>query len=51
MKPYNLAEFDLLALKFYHECELRRWQPGVLTRWTFAIRSKTVASCEQKNAI
>jgi len=25
----KLTEFDLLTLKFYHERELRRWQPGV----------------------
>jgi len=35
-------------LKFYHERELRRWQPGVLTLWTLAIRSNMVASFEQK---
>jgi len=29
MKPKILTEFDLLTLKFYHERELLRWQPGV----------------------
>jgi len=42
MKTLNLTEFDLLTLKFYHERELRSWQP---------IRSTMVASFEQKNAI
>jgi len=29
MKLKKLTEFDLLTLKFYHERELRRWQPAV----------------------
>ena len=48
MKPKILTEFDLLTLKFYHERELLRWQPGVSDTLDMAIRSDTLASFEQK---